>query len=85
MLDAKFFYEPRREHARGERATENGAELLVETADAHILKLEVGRDDGVRRGLPRTRLDLDLRLRLFHERHVRLLHHDSGVRLAATA
>ena len=84
MLYAKFFHEAGREHARGKRTPENRAKLLVETADAHVLELEVGRDDRIRRGLPRTRLDLDLRLNLFHERHVRLLHDDPGVRPAAT-
>jgi hypothetical protein len=85
MLYAQFFHKTRREHARGKRAPENRTELLVETADAHVLELEVGRDDRVRRGLPRTRLDLNLRRRLFHERHVRLLHDDPVVRPVATS
>src|SRR6266702_8246529 len=84
MLDPKFLHERGREHARGKHAPENRAELLVETADAHVLELEVGRYDRIRRGLPRTRLDHDLRLRVFHERHVRLLHYDPEVRPAAT-
>ena len=79
VLDAEFFDEPRREHARRKRTTENGAKLVIETTNTHILKLEVGRNDGVRRGLPRTGLYPDLRSRVFHERHVRLFHHDARV------
>ena len=79
MLDAEFFDESRREHARRKRTTENGAKLLIETTNTHILKLEVWRDDSVRRGPFRTGLYPDLRTLLFHERHVRLLHHDARV------
>jgi hypothetical protein len=80
VLDAEFLDEPGREHARRKRATENRAKLLVKTTNTHILKLEIRRDDGIRRRLLRTRLDPNLRIRLFHERHVRLLHHDARVR-----
>ena len=85
MLDAEFFDESRREHARRKRTTENGAKLLIETTNTHILKLEVRRNDSVRRCLLRTGLYPDLRTLLFHERHVRLFHHYARVHALGSA
>jgi hypothetical protein len=47
VLDAKLLDEARREDTGGERATENGRELGIETSDSHVLELEVGGEDGV--------------------------------------
>lgn len=49
MLDAKLLDEAGWEDARRERATEDGRELRVESSDAHVLELKVGREDRVRR------------------------------------
>lgn len=48
MRDSKFLYKSGREHARRECTPENSAELLIQTTDAHVLELEVGRKDSIR-------------------------------------
>lgn len=47
VLNAKLLDEGRRKHARGKCTAEDIIKLLVETSDAHVLELEVGRDDRV--------------------------------------
>jgi len=79
VLNAKFLNQTWRKHARSERPPENLAEFLVQTADAHVLKLEIRRQNGVWRGLLRARPDLNLRYGVLHERHLRLCHHYARV------
>ena len=47
MLDAELLDEAGREDAARKGAAEDVAEFVVETADAHVLEAEVGRDDRV--------------------------------------
>ena len=47
VLDAQLLHERGREDARRKGAAEDGAELVVETANAHVLELEVRLQDGV--------------------------------------
>jgi hypothetical protein len=49
VLDAELVHQARREDTTGKGSTEDGSEFSVKTADAHVFKLEVGREDGVRR------------------------------------
>lgn len=79
MLNAKFLNKPWREHARRKSASENRAELLIQTTDAHILKLEIWGQNRIRRGLPRARLDLNFRNWVLQERYLCLFHHDPTV------
>jgi hypothetical protein len=79
MLNTQLLNETGRKHARRERPPENRAELLVQATYAHILKLEIRRQDGIWGRLFRTRLDLDLREGILQKRHLRLFHRDAGV------
>lgn len=45
MCDAQLFDKARGKDSTGECSSENGGKLVVETADSHILKLEIGSDD----------------------------------------
>lgn len=85
VLDAELLDEPGREHATGERATEDVAELGVEAADAHVLELEVWRDDGVRGRLLGAALELDETAFGLEERDVGLVHEETELASAVTA
>ena len=76
MRDTKLVDEARWEDTRGESATEDRAELRVETTDAHVLELEVRCEDRVWRWLPRAGLELDRAVGGLHDSNVRLLHND---------
>lgn len=63
VLNAKLLDEPRREDSRGEGATKDGRELVVEPADAHVLEPEVGLKNRVRRWPGPSHFDINMRTR----------------------
>lgn len=84
VLNTQFLDETRREDTRSESTTEDGTELGIKTTNAHILKLEIRRNNRIRcsprvnnqwrtqTGLERQRHSL-LRTRLDLDRRRRIL------------
>lgn len=50
MGDTQLFHKTRRKNSTGECTSENRREFGIETTDTHVLELEVGCNDGRRRG-----------------------------------
>lgn len=47
VLNAQPLHKPRREHSTCESSSEDGSELRIEATDAHVLKLETWRENGI--------------------------------------
>jgi hypothetical protein len=69
VLDAELVHQARREDTTGERSTEDGSEFSVKTADAHVFKLEVRREDGAVPSMLRSPFSVYSLLRRIFEFH----------------
>jgi len=67
MLNTKLLYKPGWENAGSKGSSEDGAELGIQTTNAHVFELEAGLDDGIGGRTPTGSLDLDVGTCVFEE------------------
>lgn len=79
MLDPQFIDQPGREDTTSESTTEDGGELRVQTTDTHVLELEVGSQDSIRRSSLRRVLQLDTARGILSPDDLRAFHDDASL------